>query len=82
MIVKIYNWCIGNGYFPKLFRTAKVIPILKPGKDASHSESYRPISILNLLDKVFEKIILKTLNEYTEKNGILQRQQFGFRKNH
>ena len=48
LIVKIFNWCIKNGYFPKLYKTANVIPILK-------SESYRPISMLNLLDKVFKK---------------------------
>ena len=38
--------------------------------------------MLNLLDKVFEIIILKTLNQYTEENGILQREKLGFRKYH
>ena len=34
VITRIFNWCIVHGYFPKLFKVAKVVPILKPGKDA------------------------------------------------
>lgn len=82
IIAKTFNWCLKNGYFPKIFKTAKVLPILKPGKDAKSPKSYRPISMLNALDKVFEKIILKRLNEFTENNGILLNEQFGFRKDH
>ena len=74
-----------NGYFLKLFKTAKVIPILKPGKDASHPESYHPISMLNLLDKVFEKIILKRLSEkkwyFTERTIWLQKKSFNVTPN-
>lgn len=82
VITRIFNWCIVHGYFPKLFKVAKVVPVLKPGKDVKSPNSYRPISILSCLDKVFEKVILDKLNEYTENNNILQRVQFGFRKNH
>ena len=32
-VTKIFNWCLKNCYFPKQFKIAKVIPILKPGKD-------------------------------------------------
>lgn len=82
VITEIFNWCLKNGYFPKLFKTAKVIPILKPGKEAKSPKSYRPISMLNCLDKVLEKIVLNRLNTFTEDNNILQKEQFGFRKDH
>ena len=81
-LTTIFNWCLRNGYFPKQFKTAKVIPILKKGKDKKSAKNYRPISMLNGLDKIFEKIILNGLNEYTEENNILSKEQFGFRKDH
>lgn len=81
-LTSIFNWCLRNGYFPKQFKKAKVLPILKPGKERKSPRSYRPISMLNGLDKVFEKIILKRINDYTEENNILSKEQFGFRKEH
>ena len=38
--------------------------------------------MLNFLDKVFEKIILKKLNEFTECNNIVYKEQLDFRKYH
>lgn len=82
LIVKIFNWCLKNTYFPKSFKHAKVIPILKQGKDPKSAKSYRPISMLNCLDKVFEKIILSRLSEQAENNNVLKDEQFGFRSEH
>lgn len=82
IVTNIFNWCLGNSYFPKLFKVAKVVPILKKGKDSKIPKSYRPISMLNCLDKVFEKIIFQRLIEFTENNSILKEEQFGFRKQH
>lgn len=82
IVTKIFNWCLKHGYFPKQFKIAKVIPIVKPGKDKKSPQSYRPISMLNGLDKIFENIILNRLNEFTEQNSILSKEQFGFRRDH
>ena len=43
--------------------------------------NYRPVSVLSVVSKVFEKLISKQLYIYLETNGILTRQQAGFRKN-
>ena len=48
-VSKLFNCCLTNGYFPKVFKNAKVIPILKNGKDPKNPTSYRPISILSKL---------------------------------
>ena len=42
--------------------------------------NYPPISLLNCLGKVFEKIILSRLSKFTESNSILRKEQFGFRR--
>jgi hypothetical protein len=45
---------------------ARVISILKPGKDPALPSSYRPISLLDTNGKLFEKILLaKILHEVT-----------------
>lgn len=68
--------------WPKSFKTAKVIPIPKPGRDGTQSSSYRPISLLNNLGKLFEKVINARLMTFAEEQNIINDQQFGFRQQH
>ena len=44
--------------------------------------NYRPISLLSVFDKIFEKLICRKLVDFFEKNNILYNFQFGFRKLH
>ena len=59
---------------------AKVVPIYKQG-EISLIKNYRPISILNILSKIFEKLIHRRLYTYLNDNTILNENQFGFREN-
>ena len=60
-------------------KTAKVIPLLKKG-DISLPDSYRPISLLTSLSKVFEKLIYKRITKFLVKHNLLSPNHFGFRK--
>jgi hypothetical protein len=60
-IAKIFNSSLALSYFPAQWKVAKTIMVPKPGKDHTSPLNYRPISLLNSLGKVFEKIILKRL---------------------
>ncbi|GFW35718.1 RNA-directed DNA polymerase from mobile element jockey [Trichonephila clavipes] len=66
-------------YFPKSWKTAVVIPILKPGENSVLAESYRPISLLPVLSKLAEKVILSRLNDHLERENILIPEKHGFR---
>jgi len=55
-----------------------VKPLLKKG-DRKDVANYRPISLLTLFSKVFEKIIYKGLLKHIETNNIVVNEQFGFR---
>ncbi|GFW97667.1 hypothetical protein TNCV_685371 [Trichonephila clavipes] len=57
--------------FPNSWKTAVIIPILKPGKNPKLAESYRPISLLPILSKLAEKIISTRLNAFLENENIL-----------
>ncbi|GFV39425.1 RNA-directed DNA polymerase from mobile element jockey [Trichonephila clavipes] len=60
-MTNIINNILKVGYFQQIWKTASVIPILKPGKDPTLPDSFRPISLLPVLSKITEKIIQKTL---------------------
>jgi hypothetical protein len=52
-ITAIYNEFLRTGVFPKRWKRAKLIPIVKPGKDDSEEVTkFRPISLLNTQGKL------------------------------
>ena len=78
---RIFNLSISTGVYPDNLKVAKVIPIHKKG-DSTSVNNYRPISILNTVNKIFEKILHTRLSTYIENSDLLYKYQFGFRKNH
>lgn len=58
----ILNSCIRLNYFPSVFKKAKVIAVHKPNKPKNNPNSYRPISLLSNIGKVFEKLIHNRIN--------------------
>ena len=78
-LAKIYNWGIENGKYPDDLKIAKVIALYKKGVKFDPN-NYRPISLLSLFDKIFEKILCRRLVSFLEQNKILYCYQYGFRK--
>lgn len=62
-LTHIINLCFQQGCFPNKLRSAKVIPILKPGND-DHENSYILISILPSISKEFEKRLFTDLKNF------------------
>lgn len=78
-VVLLFNLCIEQGRYPILLKTAKIQPIFKNGKrDAI--ENHRPISILPVLDKIFEKLLFSRIYSFVTKYSLLAHNQYGFRK--
>lgn len=80
LLTKIFNDCLRLNYFPPYWKIAKVIALKKPGKTESIPSSYRPISLLPTLSKLFERLILIRLARFT--NKFIIDEQFGFRPRH
>ena len=59
-----------------------MISILKPGKDPVLPSSYRPISLLDTIGKLFEKILLARILHVVNECRLLRDEQFGFRPRH
>ena len=54
--------------------------LIKPDKPPSQTTSYRPISLLGAIMKLFERVIGKRLRKHLEDNGFFSKYQSGFRK--
>ena len=79
VITHIINLSLTTGSFPESLKVARVTPIPKEG-DPTNVNNYRPISVLPLMSKIFEKIVYKQLYNYLEQKEILSINQFGFRR--
>ena len=77
-LAKIITKSFENGIFPKLLKIAKVIPIFKEGSKTD-VKNYRPISLLSIFSKIFEKVMHKRLVNFLNKNNSLCENQYGFR---
>ena len=61
-----------------MWKLANVTPVFKKGDKQSH-KNYRPISLLPICGKIFEKIIFNNLYSYLNANNLLTKNQSGFR---
>jgi len=54
----------------------------KAGKPSHEVTSYRPVSLLPIPSKVFEKLLLKRLHTDVDLSNLIPGYQFGFRPSH
>jgi hypothetical protein len=79
IVTSLYNGCLRKGCFPKRWKTARIIPLIKPGKENCNDASkYRPISLLNVGGKVLEKLLINRIMHFLYSNDSLNQNQFGF----
>ena len=74
----MFNRCIELGQYPESLKIAKLISFSKNGNKDDPS-NFRPISLLPILGKVFERIIFDRIQNYLNVFEILSDSQFGFR---
>ena len=77
----IFNLSLSSGIFIDDWKNARVCPVYK-GNDRRDMGNYRPISILPIISKVFEKEVFQQLYHYLKVNSILSKFQSGFRPLH
>ena len=78
-LVNIYNLSLEKGIFPDPMKLAKIIAIFKAGSKLSVT-NYRPISLLSVFSKIFEKIVHEQLYTFLIKEAVIYESQFGFQK--
>ena len=81
-LTHLFNQSIMTGIFPDEWKSARVTPLYKNSGKRSDPTNYRPISIIPVVAKVFERIIYDQLYHYLTKNNFLSCHQSGFRSLH
>ncbi len=67
--------------FPTILKEAAVIPLYKK-KSKTDPSNYRPVSLLNGISKLYEKILFNRIYAYIEQTEQMNPNQFGFRPGH
>ena len=73
----LFNNSVINECFPNEWEKANIIPVHKKG-DMQIIKNYRPVSLLPISSKIFEKIMFNSLFKYPEDNKLLTCNQSGF----
>lgn len=81
-LTHLFNGILRTSFYPKIWKVSQLTMIPKPGKPPHIISSYRPISLLPILSKVFEKLLKTRLDKILSENNIFPDHQFGFRSKH
>ncbi|KAI5726243.1 hypothetical protein M8J77_025720 [Diaphorina citri] len=82
LMTHIFNAMLRHCYWPVIWKYADIIMIQKPNKPPEEVTSYRGISLLPAISKLFEKILLKRIMAEDSADRIVPDHQFGFRFGH
>lgn len=75
IIFSAYKW---KNTWPSVWKETRVVPVWKRSF-RSDPKNYRPISLLSVMGKVFERVIAKVVCRHLSNINLLSDQQFGFR---
>ena len=75
-IAGMFQTSFNTGVIPSIWKTAPIIPLLKPAKPDDTGKSYRPVSLLSPLVKALETLLLPSLTEHLP----MVDHQHGFRR--
>ena len=81
VILNLFNNSFTQGSYPKSWKQANIKIILKDEKrDRTLLNSYRPIALLSVVRKIFEKVIVERVQLTYREKGLESPRQFGFRQ--
>ena len=77
-IINVANVCINLGHWPDYFKWSSTIIIPKPSKlSYDHAKMFCPIVLLNMLEKLIEKVITERIQFIVMKNNFIHPYQLG-----
>ena len=77
ILAKLFNNCLKESCFPDCWKVSSVVP--KNVGERSTAKNYRPVSLLSVVSKVFEKLVNNRIVDHLEKCGLFSDFQYGFR---
>ncbi|KAL0868298.1 hypothetical protein ABMA27_007827 [Loxostege sticticalis] len=74
----VINLSMQQGYFPDDLKFCIVKPLFKKD-DKTKIDNYRPITLISIFSKIYEKVIYKRIYNFVTSNNLLKDEQYGFR---
>ena len=78
-ICDFFNDCVDRGDFPSILKIANITPVFKKG-DRDLKDNYRPVRILPVISKIFEKLLYKQITMFID--PLLSKLQCGLWKSY
>ena len=79
ILAELFNKCLKESCFPDCWKVSSVVPVFKNVGERSIAKNYRPVSLLFVVSKVFEKLVNNRIVGHLEKCGLFLVVQYGFR---
>ena len=79
ILAELFNKCLKESCFPDCWKVSSVVPVFKNVGERSTAKNYRPVSLLSVVSKVFERLVNNRIVDHLEKCGLFSDFQYGFR---
>lgn len=79
ILTKLFNACIKEGKYPQVLKNVRVSPLYKGKGRREEINSYRPVSIIPGIAKIFEYGLSSRISEYLASTGLLSDRQYAYR---
>ena len=79
ILAELFSKCLKESCFPDCWKVSSVVPVFKNVGERSTAKNYRPVSLLSVVSKVFEKLVNNRIVDHLEKCGLFSNFQYGFR---
>ena len=70
ILAELFNKCLKKSCFPDCWRVSSVVPVFKNVGERSRTKNYRPVSLLSVVSKVFEKLVNNIIVNHLKKCGL------------
>ena len=70
ILAKLFNICLKESCFPDCWKVSSVVPVFKNVGERSTAKNCRPVSLLSVVSKVFEKLVNKRVADHLENGGL------------
>ena len=79
ILAELFNMCLKESCSPDCWKVSLMVPVFKNVGERSTDKSYRPVSLLSVVNKIFEKLVNNRIADHLEKCGLFSDFQYGFR---
>ena len=70
ILAELFNKCLRESCFPDCWKVSFVVPVFKNVGERSNAKSYRPVSLLSVVSKVFDKLVNNRIADHLKKCGL------------